>query len=160
MKYHTKNQLNIFEFHDSILSLVSFDKNNLVLSAEGLNIHNNVPENPFDCDMEILFSNITFTNTRFYSFEYPEARITDSNGNTYIEKSRIISEEKNSENHFINELNKKISVHGITLYEKNCKNFIKIQTNGVSVFTVDFSFEAVTVEWDEYLNKAWYESLK
>ena len=53
MKYRVENELDLFEFHDAEFSFISFEKNELVLSAKHLNIHENAAQNPHDCDMEI-----------------------------------------------------------------------------------------------------------
>lgn len=39
MKYHVENNLDLFEFHDADFSFVSFDNNELTLSAKHLNFH-------------------------------------------------------------------------------------------------------------------------
>ena len=56
MKYRVENKLDLFEFHDAEFSFISFDKNELVLSAKHLNIHENAVQNPHNCDMEIDFA--------------------------------------------------------------------------------------------------------
>ena len=58
MKYRVENNLDLFEFHDAEVSFMSFDNNELTLSAKHLNIHKNTNENPYDDDMEIDFAKI------------------------------------------------------------------------------------------------------
>lgn len=62
MKYCVKNQLNLFEFHDSKFSLISFEKNKLCISANHINIHKDAKENPNDYDMDIHLAKIHFEN--------------------------------------------------------------------------------------------------
>ena len=60
MKYNVENQLDLFEFHDSEFSLISFDNDKLIVSVKYLNIHKNSLPNPSDYDMEIENAIITF----------------------------------------------------------------------------------------------------
>ncbi len=81
MKYHFENQLNIFEFHDSKFSFISFDENELCISAEHINIHKDAKENPHDYDMDISLAKIYFQNIKIHSFEPIRGYIIDDNGN-------------------------------------------------------------------------------
>ena len=53
MKFCVKNDLSIFEFHDSEFSFVSYDGTDLVVSASMVNIHKDTPQNTSDHDLEI-----------------------------------------------------------------------------------------------------------
>lgn len=69
MKYRVENQLELFEFHDSVFSLISFDKKDLVVSVKHLNIHEDAKDNLHDCDMEINVATISFRNIHILSLE-------------------------------------------------------------------------------------------
>ena len=73
MQYRAENNLDLFEFHDSVFSLVSFDGTDLIVSARCLNIHKNTEQNPSDYDMEIDCAEIIFRDFRpqtddFYTY--------------------------------------------------------------------------------------------
>jgi len=69
MKFCVKNDLSIFEFHDSEFSFVSYDGTDLVVSASMVNIHKDTPQNTSDHDLEITSAQITFKNFHSPTYE-------------------------------------------------------------------------------------------
>ena len=157
MKYRVENQLDLFEYHDSVFSLVSFDKKDLVVSVKHLNIHKNTKENPHDCDMEISSANIYFQNIHILSFEPMRAYQLDSDGNWYTDEPQIIFTGKDAEEKFISELKNGFSINCIDIRQFGEHTTIEISTNAPECFFATFSFSNVIVEWDSYRRKAWYE---
>lgn len=147
MKYSSVNNLQDFEFHDSQMEFISYADGKLVVAVKHLNIHKATLQNDFETDMEIALAQITFEGLSVKSFELSKA-----------EKANIadrISAGEKAEQKYISELK-----HGINIFEFGLldSGFYYIDACGVEPwFTVQFSFENVTVEWEEYSQKAWYE---
>ena len=64
MRYRSINSLRDCEFHDAVWTLVSQRDGSLVGDVKFLNIHKDVEQNPYDCDMEIENARITLTGFR------------------------------------------------------------------------------------------------
>ena len=82
MKYVSINRLSDFEFHDSKLTLVSFEDQCLILNATYLNVHKGIEQNPHKVDMEIALASLTFEDFVIWSYEprtkHPFQGITSS----------------------------------------------------------------------------------
>ena len=154
MKYCAKNDLSIFEFHDSEFSFVSFDGKDLVISASMVNIHKDTPQNPSDCDMEISSAQITFKN--FHSATYEPGRTwkTREDGKSYPVGPRVIFSGQDGISRILEELRNEITVYH---FEKEDRGY-SIGGCGIEpYFEIEFDFDNVTVSWEEYKKKAWYE---
>ena len=155
MKYCAKNDLSIFEFHDSEFSFVSFDGKDLVISASMVNIHKDTPQNPSDCDMEISSAQITFKNLHSATYEPGRTWKTGEDGKSYPVGPRVVYSGQDGIDQILKELRNKITV----LY------FVKKEDSGYSIggcgiepyFEIEFDFDSVTVSWEEYKMKAGYE---
>ena len=157
MRYSSTNRLQDFEFHDSELSLISWEGNHLVVSAKHLNVHKDAAQNNEEADMEICEARISFSDFQIKEFEPGRAWTTDENGNYYTLDPLIIHTGTVARNAFENELKNSITVYGIEL-----KNGIyELYACGIEpYFSVRFLFSELAIEWDEYCQKAWYEPLK
>lgn len=159
MKYCVKNQLDLFEYHDTELRFVSFENNNLILKAKCLNIHKNTKENPSDCDMEIESAILTFYGYEIISTAPLITIVTDSNGNTYFDEPKEITG-KEAENSFLNELKKGSTIFHLDFQRQENKNISVIDFSYINCYNIKFSFDSVKIEWDNYSQKAWYEKNK
>ena len=63
MKYRSVNHISDFEFHDAVVKIKEYDKNNLYLYIEALNLHKDAEQN-IDAkhDLEIGLATISFEN--------------------------------------------------------------------------------------------------
>lgn len=157
MKYCVENLLDLFEFHDAEFSFISYDGNELVISAEHLNIHKDAPENPHDCDMEIELAKITFKQLKVVSFEPWRAWKVDDEGNIYFDEPKVIYKDKEAEKHFLFGLKKGISIFSLDFKKKRNGISINLSASGADGFNSKLNIKGVTVEWDGYCQKAWYE---
>lgn len=157
MRYRVENQFELFEFHDSVFSLVSFDKKDLVVSVKHLNIHEDAKENSHDCDMEIKTATISFQNIHMLSLEPMRAYQSDADGNWHTDEPQIIFTGKDAEEKFVNELENGFSINCIDIRKFGEHTTIEISTNSPKCFFATFSFSNGRVEWDAYCKKAWYE---
>lgn len=154
MKYCVKNDLSIFEFHDSEFSFVSFDGKNLVVSASKVNIHKDTPQNPSAYDMEMASAQIIFHNFNSATYEPGRAWETDKDGKSYPVGPQVIFSEKDATDRILEELQNKLTVYH---FEKEECGY-SIGGCGIEpYFEIRFDFDDVTVSWDEYKKKAWYE---
>lgn len=154
MKYCVKNDLSIFEFHDSVFSLVSFDGKDLVVSASMVNIHKDTPQNPFDSDMEIATALITFENV--YSVAYEPGRVwkTGEDGKPYPVGPQVIFRGQDAIGRIIEELKDEFMVYH---FKKEDRGY-SIGGCGIESYCeMKFDFDSVVICWDEYKKKAWYE---
>lgn len=155
MKYCVENDLSLFEFHDSDFSFVSYDGRDLVVSVQHLNIHKETEQNPADCDMEIDTAQIAFKN--FHSATYEPGRTWEvgEDGESYPVGPRVIFSGKEAMERIVEELRNGFAVMH---FEKEDNGGYSIGGCGVEpYFTIEFDFDCVTVSWDAYKKKAWYE---
>lgn len=156
MKYCTQNKLEQFEFHDSEFSLVRFDKKDLIASVKYLNIQEAAEENPYDCDMEIERAIFHFGDVHILSFEPARAYQKDADGNWYTDEPQIVFTGKAAEEKLISELENGFSVNGIA-FARSDTYTLEIEANGPEWFCTKIAFSDVSVSWDAYRKKAWYE---
>lgn len=155
MKYCVENQLDLFEFHDSSFSFVSFNGEELLVSVKHLNIHKDTRQNPYDCDMEIDCAKIAFKGFHSPSYEPGRTWKMGADGRSYPLGPQIIYYGQEAESKIIQELQNQI-----TVFDFNKKDDARYYIDGLGLepfFTMEFCFDSVMVEWDEYRNKAWYE---
>lgn len=160
MKYRVENQLDCFEYHDSELSLISFDEKDLVVSAKYLNIHKGTKENPYDCDMEISLANICFQNVRIFSFETVPGYTIDPDGNQILIRPQIIYPKEAVKEHFIDALKRGFFLDGIEVQQSGECMTLHFEAIAPEHFCAAVSCSNVIVSWDFYRQKAWYESYK
>ena len=155
MKYCAQNDLSLFEFHDSQFSLISFDGKDLVISADHLNIHKYIPQNPFEYDMEIASAQITFKNFRSATYEPGRFWKTGADGKSYPSGPRMVYSGQVAVDRILTELKAELWVY---LFVREENGRYAIDGCGTEpYFTVEFDCDGVTVCWDEYIKKAWYE---
>lgn len=155
MKYRAENQLELFEFHDSDFSLVSLCGEELTMSARHLNIHKATAQNPSAQDMEIARARIVFKGFRAPTYEPGRAWETDAEGNSHPVGPRVVFEGKEAEEKIVQELQKEFAVFDFGQKEEG-----RYYLDGCGIepfFTMEFHFDSVLVEWEEYSQKAWYE---
>ena len=157
MNYHVDNNLDLFEFHDAEFSFIGFEKNELVLSAKHLNIHENTPQNPHECDMEIDLAKFVFCGFNVISFEPMGTYQVADDGTWYTNEPQIIYSGEEAEELFLNEIKNGITINCVDVYKKGSKTHIELNTCANACFFATFSFDEVFVEWNQYCKKAWYE---
>lgn len=154
MKYCVHNNLDLFEFHDSIFSLVSFDGADLVVSARYLNIHKDTEQNPSSYDMEIDRAEITFRGFRHPTYEPGRVWIMGEDGKSYPDGPRVVFSGREALDRILAELRHKMWVYHV---EKGEDGRYSIDGCGEEpYFTVEFTFDCVQISWDAYKKKAWY----
>lgn len=154
MQYHAENQLEDFEFHDAYFSLIHMNNTEFVVSAKCVNIHKNTIQNPSPYDMEVNCAKISFTGFSVLTYESGGGLIKDINGISHTEKP-IVLKEKKAQNQFWGELKNPIWVKyfGMDDDTQYC-----LEACGTSpYFSVTFKADKVSIAWDEYSKKAWYE---
>lgn len=155
MKYSAENDLSLFEFHDAEFSLVSFDGRDLVVSASYVNIHKDAPQNPEDYDMEIASAQITLRNFHSATYEPGRAWKRDAQGNSYPVGPQIIYSGQEAMDRILAELKYPLTVYH---FEKEEKGGYSIGGCGEEPYlTIEFDFDDISICWDEYAKKAWYE---
>lgn len=155
MKYSSTNQLHDFEFHDSEWTLDHLTRDTLVVFITHLNIHKGTAQNDTDSDMEIDIAKVTFQGFSVQTFDPGRTWKMGADGKSYTDEPLIIFEGEEAHRRLTNELQ-----CGLTMYhlEKDDNNVYSIDACGDSpFFAAQFVFDSVTVEWDAYRKKAWYE---
>ena len=155
MKYCVENDLCVFDFHDAIFSFAGFDGKDLTVSARKLNVHKDIPPNPHDFDMEIDNALITFQNFRSVTYEPGRAWKKGEDGAFHPVGPQVLYSGEEAMTRFIGELKENFWVY----------SFIKEENGGYYLdgcgmepyLEMCFDFDAVTVCWDAYKQKAWYE---
>lgn len=155
MRYKSENQLELFDFHDSELSYVSYDEKNLVISAQFLNIQKSAEQNPTDYDMEIQEARLTFRAVSELSYEPGRAWTTDADGRSVPVGPEVVYRDEAGEKRVLDALQAGMTVFS---FERNDAGRFSVGGTGAEpFFTIEFSCGAVLVEWDEYRKPAWYE---
>lgn len=155
MRFCVENDLSLFEFHDAVFSFIGFDGKDMVISAELLNIHKHTEQNPSEYDMEIESARILFKGFRSPIYEPGRTWKMGEDGKSYPVGLRRVFSDQEALDRIVEELKE-----GLTVY-----HFEKEETGGWSIggsglepyFTITFDFDTVSVCWDEYKKRAWYE---
>lgn len=155
MKYTSTDQLQNFEFHDSEWTLDHVAEETLVVSIKLLNIHKGTEQNQADSDMEIDTANVTFQGFTVLSFEPGRIWKRDKDGKYYTDEPQVIFKGDEAYSKLLNELRCGLTINHL---EKGENNICNIDAFGDRpFFTAQFAFDSVTIEWDAYRKKAWYE---
>ena len=155
MKHTSTNQLHDFEFHDSYWTLDQVSKEALVVFLKHLNIHKGAEENQTDSDMEIDIAKVTFQGFSVLTFEPGRTWKIDADGKSYTDDPLIVFKGDEAHSKLMNELQYGITVYHLDMDENNV---CSMDACGDSpFFAAQFMFDSVTVEWDAYRKKAWYE---
>ena len=155
MKFCVANDLSLFEFHDATFSFVAFDGRDLTISAKGVSIHKNTPQNPSNVDMELALAHITFQNFHSATYEPGRSWKTGEDGQSYPVGPRIIYTHQEAIDKIIAELQEGLEVFH---FEKEEKGGYSIGGCGIEpYFTIEFDFDSVIISWNECNKKAWYE---
>lgn len=155
MKYCIENDLSPFEFHDCELTLSAFDGKDLTVSVRYLNIHKNTPQNPSDWDMEIACATMIFRNFNSATYEPGVTMKQDEKGEYHPAEPVITYSGQEAVERILKELKNTLDVFHL---EKTENRDCSIGGCGVEPYvTIEFDFDSVTVSWNEYRRKAWYE---
>ena len=154
MKYCVENNVDVFAFHDSEFSFDSFDGTNLLVTALMVNTKKNTPWNPSDYDMEIDTAQITFHNFSLAAYDAGNAWETGEDGKLYPSGAHVVYTGQDGMNRILEELK-----HGITvLHFKKIDQVYSLGGIGMDpYFEIEFDFDSITICWNAYKKKAWYE---
>ncbi len=155
MKYHSKNMLSDFEFHDAYFKLESFENNTLVVIVQHLNIHKSANQNQNSTDMEIERAKITFDKFCVKSFEPGRVWKQNENGTLYTDEPQLIYHGRTAEEKLFSEFSS-----GTTVLEFGVLENENYYLDGIGIepwFQTQFIFDFVNIEWDDYKKPAWYE---
>lgn len=154
MQYQSVDRLQDFEFHDSYWTMDHCEGDQFVIWIENLNTHKGTAQNNTDSDMEVKRAKVTFKGFAVRTFEPGRAWKVDENGESYTDDPLIIYKEAEACDKWIAELQRGHTVYDLAHEE----NVYSIGASGdCPYFSVEFAFDTVTVEWDAYSKKAWYE---
>lgn len=151
MKYISIDQLEQFEFHDSVWKLHTRDGDTVTFLVEHLNIHKNTEQNTGDWDMELGPARMSFRGFRLIHFEPGRSWTNDENGNSVPVGPRILI---TGEEGMARLGAEKFDVLHLCRLEDHW------EFGGCGpepYFTVEFDFDSVEIAWDDYAKKAWYE---
>ena len=142
MKYISEN-IDDFEFHDALAYYKSYEDNNLAITVQRLNIHEDAAENDYDVDMEIAYAEMTLKNIRVLS---------------YTDADAIRLEGKQASEKFMEQIQQGIGVLSFGIENDGIYYF---EGSGTELYFIAYcSVENIFIKWDEYKKKAWYELIK
>ncbi|MBR2718518.1 MAG: hypothetical protein IKB78_04365 [Clostridia bacterium] len=154
MKYRADNTLHDFEFHDAEWHFVSYDSESLIVDAKHLNIHKNTAQNPANCDMELQLARITFYGCEIITFEPGVPWITDASGKSCPAEPLITYTGHAAREMLLHELNCTTCIFAFS--KSDCERWRMAGCGDEPYFEAQISFDAVTIEWDEFRRPAWY----
>ncbi len=156
MKYISENRLMDFVFHDSEMSLKSFEDGKLVLKAEFLNLSKDSPQNPHGNDMQLDKAEIAFEGFGVNSVtdgswwnEYEDEESEED----YFSPRFSVSEEALDE--FVRRISDNIRILEFGI-ESRGYHYLNAEGKD-GWFSAKFLYYNVTISWDEFLGIAWYE---
>lgn len=154
MHYYSSDRIQDFEFHDAELSLITWDDYHLVVSAKHLNVHKDAAPNNTGTDMEISEARIAFDFFKIKEFEPGRTWKSDENGTLHTDDPLIIHTDATAREMFKNELS-----HSITVLDIGFEDGVYwLDATGIDpFFSVRFVCSSISIEWDDYSKKAWYE---
>ena len=153
MKHISIDQINDFEFHDAGFTLISHAPEQLAVSARYLNIHKETDQNPHPTDMEIERALITFHQFAVKAFDPGSAWRQDAEGKWFEYEQGVVFTGEEALQKYLHELREEIHVYRFVRREDGSYS---IDAAGCDApwFEVHFTFDFITVEWDEYLKPA------
>ena len=154
MKYTSTDRLCDFEFHDAEITLDVHNNGWLSLWADYLNIHCDAEQNPFDTDMEIDRAYISFKNFNLLSYKPGRAWKQNENGEFYTDEAEVIYRSDDALKLFLSQLNDNVCVLDLGQYEDDVYYIDGCGSD--PFFSVFFTFDSVTIEWDYCTKQAWY----
>ena len=160
MKYTSLDRLQDFEFHDSELELIGWEKlgnmDEVTFKARLLNVHKNAAPNNSGVDMEIKEATIRFGNIILKEYERMRSVTFDEKGNEILGEPQVIHKGEEARKLFDNDIKGKITV--LYLGESNNREY---ELEGIgynhNCFMVRFFVSTVKIEWCDYSGAAWYE---
>lgn len=156
MKYCTMNNLQEYEFHDAKFTWNDFHDGVLSVTVDFLNIHRFTKENPDDEDMELDAATVTFYGLSVESLAFSRSITIDENGKAIIQEPPIY-QGKEIEEVFFKQLKESVFIYYAEIQKSGSKTVLELDAHKSDAFHVVLSFDSVTVEWDSYRKKAWYE---
>ncbi len=156
LKYISTDKLSDFEFHDAEFELESYENKCLVVKATYLNIHKDADQNPFETDLEIKSARITFEGFELHSYEPSRTWKHDKDGNWFSDEPQIIHIGSEAHSCFDTQLSA-----GIRIFDLGVKEDMTYYMDAMAedpFFIIHFTFQHVTIAWDDYNKEAWYVS--
>ncbi|MBR6513360.1 MAG: helix-turn-helix transcriptional regulator [Clostridia bacterium] len=158
---YAEEKLDNFEFHDTILSLVRYDKTLkcLILSARSLNIHKNTEQNPYDSDMEIKEAKIYLHGFRILSLECPPAyQWNEDNELVALDTPEVSLSGEEALQYLLEQFATRFRVTVLELENiGNGEYYMTIDIEQPGTLAMKFTVSRATVTWSEYNGEAWYE---
>ena len=154
MRFRSIDSLRDFEFHDSLWTLADGGSAALAFNAAALNLHQDAPQNPESCDMEIENARISLIGFRLAFYEPGVAWTTDAPG-----QSRPAEPQRTFTGDEAIALLLREAKHGIWVYalkQTAAREWVLSGCGEEPYFEAGFSFDQVTIEWDKYRRPAWY----
>ena len=154
MRFRSTDRLQDFEFHDSMWTLADRGSASFAFDVKELNLHQDAPQNPESCDMEIENVRVSFIGFHLAVYEPGVPWTTDSSGDP-----RPAEPQKTYSGDEAIELFLREAKHGIWVYalkQTAAREWVLSGCGEEPYFEAGFSFDQVTIEWDKYRRPAWY----
>lgn len=159
MRYRSVNAVEEFDFHDSRAEGGELRDGTLLLPLRSLNIHKHLPQNPSEYDMEIELAILRAEGFALLEYSPCPECVRDEQGNFVPIEPRRVYRGEDGLARFARDLGEGFYVFGWLVERKEGAAVHTITCNGQGfVSDVSFTAEKITVEWDSYTDKAWYES--
>ncbi len=154
MRFQSVDRLRDYEFHDSMWSLAECRNASFAFDVTALNLHQDAPQNPENCDMEIENARVSFIGFRLAVYEPGVAWTTDASGKSCPTEPQKTHTGEEAMTLFLRE-----AKHGIWVYALKQTDSAEWFLSGCGeedYFEVRFSFDQVVIEWDAFRRPAWY----
>jgi hypothetical protein len=161
MRYVSVNELSHFQFHDSGISTIDFDKQRMVWEVEAVNATTSNSQNDFSEDMCIKNAIITFENPCIESIVFGAYQVFDSNRNLIESHEDVTAPPteyadilKNTPQSYCYILSMDELPSDDADGYRACFNI----DGGAGNYYLTMKFSKSIIKWEEYSGKAWYES--
>ena len=158
MLYQSINALQDFEFHDSEVIGGSRDGDTVTLTLKYLNVHKHLPQNPGDFDMEIELATFRINGFQLLGYTPGVTWGFDEAGNSIpLEPIREYTGADGLER-FWTQVEGGFAILQLDTEQQNGRLALTFSCSGNEpYFDVSFAADQVTVQWDKFRKKAWYE---
>jgi hypothetical protein len=154
MKYRSVNEIEKFEFHDSIIEKVLFRGNDMILNISYANVLTTNSQNHFSTDMCVNNINFIFKKYKIKKMIWKRVQRYDDN-NELIEE---ILEEIILESQFCKTL-EGIKNFNISYGQYKGKSIYVFEIIANRLLYVELTSDEVIAEWDSYDGEAWYANV-
>jgi len=160
MKHISIDELLHFDFHDAVIESIAFTDTEMAWVVSAVNALPANTQNHHDVAMCIEKATITFENPNIESMTFAAFAVHHSNGK--IESHETVKVKESERIEILKKTTESNHIHGMEGFSATDDNQLQacfnIDSYADGFYYLDMKFAKVTVAWENYSGKAWYET--